>query len=213
MKRWYKQFLGSGELFIWSCGAGLSLSLLMIGGLLVLILINGFGYFWPADLMELTLKDGKHVIGQLAGEEVGPKGVPRMRMKIGNRDLYGLDYRWINADQIIERTKPLDLVLVERREWGNFYGRLRAIVKEEHVVVEGANAVWQVLPRFLQQAQSTDTDNGYTLLVIDANGKEKSLSLGQVMRVFQPNDLSTLEKLWIYIGNVWTVLTTEPREA
>lgn len=213
MKRWYKQFLGSGELFIWSCGAGLSLSLLMIGGLLVLILINGFGYFWPADLMELTLKDGKHVIGQLAGEEVGPKGIPRMRMKIGNRDLYGLDYRWINADQIIERTKPLDLVLVERREWGNFYGRLRAIFKEDQVAVEGANDVWQALPRLLQETQSTDTDNVYTLLVIDANGKEKSLSLGQVMRVFQPNDLSTLEKLWIYVGNVWTVLTTEPREA
>jgi phosphate transport system permease protein len=51
------------------------------------------------------------------------------------------------------------------------------------------------------------------LVVVDANGREKSLSLDQVMRVFRPNDLSTLEKVWIYIGNVWTVLTTEPREA
>ena len=213
MKQWIKHFMASGELFIWSCGAGLSISLLMIGGLLVLILLNGFGYFWPADLYELTLKDGKHVIGQLAGEEVGPKGMPRIRMKIGNRDLYGLDYRWINTDQIVERATPTDLVMVERREWGNFYGRLRTLVKEDQVVAEGPDAVWQSLPSLLQRAESSEAESLYNLLVVDANGKEKSISLGQVMRVFRPNDLSKVEKVWVYVGNVWTVLTTEPREA
>ncbi len=213
MKQWIKHFMASGELFIWSCGAGLSISLLMIGGLLVLILLNGFGYFWPADLYELTLKDGKHMIGQLAGEEVGPKGIPRIRMKIGNRDLYGLDYRWINTDQIVERTKPVDLVMVERREWGNFYGRLHRLHKEDQVVAEGSDAVWQSLSPLLRFVESSEAESAYSLLVVDANGKEKSLSLGQVMRVLRPNDLSTLEKVWVYVGNVWTVLTTEPREA
>lgn len=213
MKRWVKYFFGSGELFIWSCGAGLSLSLLMIGGLLVLILLNGFGYFWPADLVELTLKDGKHVIGQLAGEEVGPKGIPRIRMKIGNRDLYGLDYRWINTDQIIEQARPSDLVLVERREWGNFYGRLQTLVKEDQVVAEGPDAVWQSLPVLLRDARSSEGESLYRVLAVDANGKEKSISFGQIMRVFRPNGLSVLEKTWVYVGNVWTVLTTEPREA
>ncbi|MDX2253333.1 MAG: phosphate ABC transporter permease PstA [Nitrospira sp.] len=213
MKRWMKYFFGSGELFIWSCGAGLSLSLLMIGGLLVLILLNGFGYFWPADLVELTLKDGKHVIGQFAGEEVGPKGIPRIRMKIGNRDLYGLDYRWINTDQIIEQVRPSDLVLVERREWGNFYGRLQALVKEDQVVAEGPDAVWQSLPALLRDARSSEGESLYRVLAVDANGKEKSISFGQIMRVFRPNGLSVLEKTWVYVGNVWTVLTTEPREA
>lgn len=213
MKTWAKRFFGSGELFIWGCGAGLSLSLLMIGGLLLLILLNGFGYFWPADLVELTLKDGKHVIGQLAGEEVSPKGTPRIRMKIGNRDLYGLDYRWINTDQIIEQTKPPDLVMVERREWGNFYGRLRTLHKEDQVVAEGSDAVWRSLPPLLWHVESGETESQYILRIVDANGKEKSVSLNQVMRVLRPNDLSTLEKLRVYVGNVWTVLTTEPREA
>ncbi|MCS6305262.1 MAG: phosphate ABC transporter permease PstA [Nitrospira sp.] len=213
MKLWVKHFFGSGELFVWGCGAGLSLSLLMIGGLLALILLNGFGYFWPADLLELTLKDGKHVIGQLAGEEVSPKGIPRIRMKVGNRDLYGLDYRWINTDQIIERVKPSDLVMVERREWGNFYGRLGTLHKEDHIVAEGSDAVWRSLPPLLRHAESSETESVYTLRLIDANGKEKSVSLSQVMRVLRPNDLSTLEKLRVYVGNVWTVLTTEPREA
>ncbi|HEX6726965.1 MAG TPA: phosphate ABC transporter permease PstA, partial [Nitrospira sp.] len=179
----------------------------------VLILLNGFGYFWPADLYELTLKDGKHVIGQLAGEEVGPKGIPRIRMKVGNRDLYGLDYRWINTDQIVERATPADVVMVERSEWGNFYGRLRTLVKEDQVVAEGPDAVWQSLSSLLRRAESSEAESLYNLLVVDANGKEKSISLGQVMRVFRPNDLSKVEKVWVYVGNVWTVLTTEPREA
>ncbi len=216
MKKWVRQFMASGELFIWACGAGLSLSLLMIAGLLLLILINGFGYFWPADLVELSLKDGKHVIGQLAGEEVSPKGILRIRMKIGNRDVYGLDYRWIDTDQIVERAAPADLVMVERREWGNFYGRLRTLAKEDQPVIEGGEAVWRSLPALLRQAESAESSEAeslYTLLVADANGKEKSIGVGQILRVLRPNDLSTLEKLWVYIGNVWMVLTAEPREA
>ena len=213
MKQWVRQFMASGELFIWGCGAGLSLSLLMIGGLLALILMNGFGYFWPADLVELTLKDGKHVIGQLAGEEIGPKGIPRIRVKIGNRDLYGLDYRWINTDQITERAQPSDLIMVERREWGNFYGRLLTITKEDQSVAEGAEAVWQSLPALIRQAGGSEEESLYTVLVADANGREKSIGLSQVVRVLRPNNLSTWEKLWVYGGNVWMVLTTEPREA
>ncbi|MDH4078351.1 MAG: phosphate ABC transporter permease PstA [Nitrospira sp.] len=213
MKEWLRQFMASGELFIWGCGAGLSLSLFMIAGLMVLILINGMGYFWPADLVELTLKDGKHVIGQLAGEDVSPKGIPRIRMKIGNRDLYGLDYRWINADQIVERATPADLVMVERREWGNFYGRLKAILKEDQVVTEGAEDVWKALSPLLSDTEATEGLNPYSVLLVEANGKEKVLAFDQVLRVLRPNDLSTLEKVWVYMGNIWTVLTTEPREA
>ncbi|MBX3320578.1 MAG: phosphate ABC transporter permease PstA [Nitrospira sp.] len=213
MKEWFRQFMASGELFIWGCGAGLSLSVFMIAGLMVLILINGMGYFWPADLVELTLKDGKHVIGQLAGEDVSPKGIPRIRMKIGNRDLYGLDYRWINTDQIVERTTPADLVMVERREWGNFYGRLKTLLKEDQVVTEDAETVWKALPPLLSDTEPTDGLNPYSVLLAEANGREKAVAVDQVLRVLRPNDLSTVEKVWVYAGNIWTVLTTEPREA
>ncbi|MDR4463369.1 MAG: phosphate ABC transporter permease PstA [Nitrospira sp.] len=213
MKEWFRQFMASGELFIWGCGAGLSLSVFMIAGLMVLILVNGMGYFWPADLVELTLKDGKHVIGQLAGEDVSPKGIPRIRMKIGNRDLYGLDYRWINTDQIVERTTPADLVMVERREWGNFYGRLKTLLKEDQVVTEDAETVWKALPPLLSDTEPTDGLNPYSVLLAEANGREKAVAVDQVLRVLRPNDLSTVEKVWVYVGNIWTVLTTEPREA
>ena len=80
-------------------------------------------------------------------------------------------------------------------------------------MAEGLDAVWRSLPPLLRHPESSEIGSVYTLLIVDANGKEKSVSISQVMRVLRPNDLSTLEKLWMYVGNVWTVLTTEPREA
>ena len=67
-----KKFLDSGSLFIWLCGGALGLSLLMIGGLLVVILINGMGYFWPKDLLQLTLNDGSVVLGEWVATETIP---------------------------------------------------------------------------------------------------------------------------------------------
>ena len=174
MKAWLKQFWAAGDLFVWCCGAGLSLSLLMIGGLLLLILVNGFGYFWPADLVELELKDGRHVIGQVAGDEVSPKGIPRIRMKIGNRDFYGLDYKWIETDQIVERGRPAELVMLERREWGNFYGRIVALSQDDRVIAEGTDSVLEALSPLLRQEAEREAPSGYQVLVADANGKEKS---------------------------------------
>ena len=91
----FNKFLDSGSLFIWLCGGALSVSLLMIGGLLTLILINGMGYFWPKDLIQLTLNDGSLVLGEWVATEVipdsesveKPKGHERVQLKVGNRDL------------------------------------------------------------------------------------------------------------------------------
>ena len=46
MRALFKKFLASGNVFIWGCAAGVSVSLLMVFGLLLLIMINGLGYFW-----------------------------------------------------------------------------------------------------------------------------------------------------------------------
>jgi phosphate transport system permease protein len=70
-----RKFLDSGTLYVWFCGAGLATSLLMIGGLFLLIMMNGLGYFWPKNLVELTLNDGTLVVGQLTGREGIPDSV------------------------------------------------------------------------------------------------------------------------------------------
>ena len=94
-----KRFWRSGDPFVWLTGGALALSLIMVAGLVLLVMWNGLGFFWPADLVRLTLKDGKVVLGQITDREAipqpgAPPGTPtkfRIQVKQGNRDLYGAD--------------------------------------------------------------------------------------------------------------------------
>ncbi|HIN32975.1 MAG TPA: phosphate ABC transporter permease PstA [Nitrospirales bacterium] len=153
MKAWFRKVVASGDLFIWGSGAGLAIALLMIIGLVALIGINGLGFFWTPDVLELTLDDGTHVIGELTGSEQIPNSVSaehphgqmRIRIKVGNRDLYGQDFRWIDNARIVTRTTPSDVVLLERREWGNMYARIQAIYKRDSPIVTGGDESWKTL--------------------------------------------------------------------
>jgi len=49
--------------------------------------------------------------------------------------------------------------------------------------------------------------------MVDANGREKQIPVGQIIRALRPNEMGLLHKSWIYLTNVWSVLSTEPREA
>ncbi len=154
-----KKFLDSGSLFIWLCGGALSVSLLMIGGLLTLILINGMGYFWPKDLIQLTMNDGSLVLGEWVATEVipdsesveKPKGHERVQLKVGNRDLYGLDFRWVDQADVAHEDYPPDVVAFERREWGNFYGRIKEILEGETLVASGHEKGMAVLLPLLER--------------------------------------------------------------
>ncbi len=289
MRAPFKKFLASGNVFIWGCAAGVSVSLLMVFGLLLLIMINGLGYFWTSDIVELTLKDGQRMMGQLAGREViprtvtpdRPEGKGRLRIKIGNRDLYGLDFKWVNDDQIVSQAYPADVVLLERREWGNLYARIKAVYNGETLLAEGNEAGWVALVPLISATDdlhrqitriekveigSINTDieqvrlkirafemenpsstrerghidtlkaqvsaaesryqvktveleilrtqfDEYSVLMVDANGREKQIPVGQIIRALRPNEMSLFHKSWIYLTNVWSVLSTEPREA
>ncbi len=160
MRSWFKKILASGDLFIWGSAAGLATALLMVIGLVVLIGINGLGFFWTPDVLELRLDDGTRVIGELTGFEQipdsvtpeHPQGQTRIQIKVGNRDLYGQDFRWIDEARIVTRTTPSDVVLLERREWGNMYVRIQAIYERDSPIATGGNAGWNALLPLIDNA-------------------------------------------------------------
>ena len=51
------------------------------------------------------------------------------------------------------------------------------------------------------------------LIILDAQGSEISLRLADVLRIWQPNNMSALEKTAEYVGNLWLFLSEDPREA
>ncbi|MXW43648.1 MAG: phosphate ABC transporter permease PstA [Candidatus Dadabacteria bacterium] len=141
----------AGDAYIWISGLALMITLVMIGGLLFLIATKGLGSMWPADIGHYTLRDGSVYLGQFRARESvrdsdGVRGSgSRVKLKIGNRDLYGLDFKWINEADIASHDYPRNAVVLERHEWGNYHGYLKDIRKNGIVIPGGSPEAFSVL--------------------------------------------------------------------
>ena len=157
IKAWFK----SGSPWIWLTAGAVSINLILVVGLLALIAARGLGHFWPADIVEYQYQDNKGS-SVIIGEEVASSLLPEAQakaaghevlnnaeylvqflIKTGNRDILGNDFRWIQEQYIQQKTEPEDLIAIERREWGNFYGRLLAVKESGSLIAEGPQA-WDV---------------------------------------------------------------------
>ena len=152
------RFWKAGDAYIWISGLALMITLVMIGGLLFLIATKGLGSMWPADIGRYTLRDGSAYLGQLRARESvrGQDGTSgsefRIKLKIGNRDLYGLDFRWIDEADIASRDYPRDAVVLERREWGDYHGYLKEIRREGRVIPGGSPEAFTILDDLIRDA-------------------------------------------------------------
>src|SRR5258706_12293932 len=127
-----------GKALAWLCGGALAFNLLLVVAILTLLAWNGMSYFWQRDLVEMDLKDGRKVLGEIWEIEKAAKvtatasqgaeaAIDRIRMKIGNPESSGLDFVWLDAKDIAARSRPAGAVLLERLEWGNLYGTRMAL--------------------------------------------------------------------------------------
>jgi phosphate transport system permease protein len=123
-----KKFWNTGEPYVLATGAALAIILVMSLTLVGVVMSNGLGYFWPRALVRFELKDGTAALGQVMQTENNPiSGVRRIQVKVGNRDILGQDFRWIDEKDIAKRSQPTDAVLLERRENGNYFGTLQGV--------------------------------------------------------------------------------------
>ena len=126
-----KLFWKTGEPYVLATGAALAIVLVMSLTLVGVVMTNGLGYFWPQALVKFELKDGSSVLGQIMQREKNPiSGVRSIQLKVGNRDVFGQDFRWIKEDDIASRALPKDAMLLERREHGNYFGYLKGVAAE-----------------------------------------------------------------------------------
>lgn len=166
MKNWFR----SGDPWIWLTAASVSLSLIVVFSLIVVIMVRGLGYFWPATIIEAKYEEPNSAPTILVGEIYdyenvltkrlstnlqslanGEEFIKRSLIKTGNRDLYGLDFRWVLDPALKEIRYPEQILVVERREWGNFYGYLQTLKQNGEVIATGEDA-WKKLPEYLAHA-------------------------------------------------------------
>ncbi|MFJ3368489.1 phosphate ABC transporter permease PstA [Pseudomonas sp. NPDC086251] len=157
---WFK----SGAPGVWISGGAVSIAVIMTIGLLAVIAVRGLGHFWPADLIHASYDvpgQANHlVIGEVVQKEEvprerlksaglpvpdqGPEFMTRELIKVGNRDLNGNDFTWIVGEWLTNQKTPPELMAIERREWGNFYGYLVNVKQDGKVIAEG-EAAWPEL--------------------------------------------------------------------
>ena len=136
----------SGSPWIWLNAGAVSVSIVVVFGLLFMIAAKGMGHFWPADVYQFEYKTNVKpvtIVGEFVNaenidrvqyEESGLGSVPgndeyikRWLIKTGNREILSADFRWVDDFRIQNKITPEDLIVIERIEWGNFYGYLTQI--------------------------------------------------------------------------------------
>jgi phosphate transport system permease protein len=291
-----RSLLKSGDPYIWFTGGAVGISLIMLGGLLFLVMYNGLGFFWPAETALITLNDGSLTMGRMMGREAIPSQITgkadagrssdgktakyRRRYKLGNRDILGLDFRWIDEAAIAKIEYPRDAVVIERREWGDFYGFVKEL-RAGGDIVRGEAAMGPLLPlmkrtkdiyarihkvekseigginseierlrlklKKFQQGGGNDSPTSRSraetvrtqmerqneryksveeeltrlyeslkegvLVISTADGVDKEIPVGSIVRICRPNDMTWFGRAAVYIEKLGEFLWDDPREA
>jgi phosphate transport system permease protein len=292
IKAWFK----SGAPWIWLNAAAVSTSLIMIIGVLGLVAVRGVGNFWPHQVIRFNYQEeGKEpviIIGEKVDASVTPAAMAKSTgfimaddedtlvqylIKTGNRDVTGADFRWIQERNVKEQSDPADMMVVERREWGNFYGQLLEVKENGKTIATGEQA-WPVLQTKIEEALAVfkeiahlekkeigainyvlerlrleqrklelqnrldDAEKqriaaekaGYeaeykqyqaqlaelyqkirlnSLVAKTESGSTLEIPLSKVVRAFQPNAMSLIDKIVHYGTKVVEFLADDPREA
>jgi phosphate transport system permease protein len=156
-----KSWIDTGAPYIWLNAGAVSVSILLVVGLLMLIAVRGLSHFWPGEIAEFQLVEGDGSIITIIGEIVDSETVQRSRLpdsdnripeglervdrhliKTGNRDYFGIDFSWVLELAMSGIEYPEELMAVERREWGNLYGYLVAIKDEGEIISSGFSDPW-----------------------------------------------------------------------
>jgi phosphate transport system permease protein len=165
--------------------AALGSVLLMLFTLIIVVVLNGISTFWPSDVAVAKLNNGRVIMGEIVGNDTSAQNPtePRLQFKIGNRDLYGLDFTWIEEKELSEELSyPESATVFERLEYGNFYA---IDVKEE----------------------------GENLRLTAIDGKTVTIEQHDVVRRYQPNIMGIGAKFYYYGLRVKELLLDDPREA
>lgn len=164
-------WLRGGAPFVWVTAGAVSVSLIMVFGVLGLIAAKGLAHFWPQSVWEVEYRwqgETELLVGEFHDSEYVsrerlksagialPEGdlmVQRHLLKIGNRDIFGVDFRSIVEPLILSKNRPKQLAVIERLEFGDFYGKLSQLKHEGKTIDEGQGA-WPEIQQRIAEAKA-----------------------------------------------------------
>jgi len=164
----HRSLLATGEPLIWLTGGALAVCLLMIITLLTVVIVNAVGAFWPAPLRQVATLQGRVLLGEpfrhetFAPEASVIEALPpaaraevqqrlaaaagqsrRTLYRTGNFELTNEHFNWVSDFEVAEATEPPWGLVLERMEWGRFYGLPRSLLIDGKEVASTPEKVWQ----------------------------------------------------------------------
>ena len=152
-------YIKSGAPYVWTTAAAISVAFIITLALLFLTASRGLPHFWPQDLVQAEYQQPDQPAIPMLAEIRSVESVTsarllnaglkvdasqplydRLLIKLANRDLYGVDFRYVLSDWLVNRSQPEDAVVLERLEWGNFHGFIESVKSAGKVVASGAEA-------------------------------------------------------------------------
>ncbi|HSN53459.1 MAG TPA: phosphate ABC transporter permease PstA [Candidatus Sulfomarinibacteraceae bacterium] len=129
---------------VWSTALATLLVLAMLGLLLWIVAVNALAWFWPATVWRVVERDGTVHVGVKVDREAVPGPSDRelehrLQLKVGNRDLDGRDFVWLDESAIRTLERPGDLVRIVRSEYGDAFGRIVGAVGPDGRDVPGTD--------------------------------------------------------------------------
>ena len=186
-------FRQKGDPYILMTSLALILSLGMVIFIVIIILVNGLGFFWPRALVEVTLKNNEIYLGEPWAkgtvsnvDEVGNNvQVEEFQIKKGNRDIYGNDFAWLIKAKVIKETYPENATTFERYEYGNFYGFITALNNLDTMITASAPGFFKRVNQAHQSAlerkdKIEDLESKLNDLVAPLTKMQREISLLQI---------------------------------
>jgi len=169
--RGLRSYIDSGAPWVWTTAGAIAASILIVSALMLLIGARGMAHFWPAELVVAEYQEpgteAQELMAELRGEEAvaasrlraaglqvdeSQGAYKRLLLKVGNRDLYGADFRYVLDEWLSNRRSPEEATVFERLEWGNLHGFLISVSQNGELVAEGETA-WE---RYLEGQARAD---------------------------------------------------------
>lgn len=161
-------WLRGGAPFVWITAGAVSVSIIMVFGILGLITVKGLEHFWPKSVWAVEYRwqgENQHLVGEFQSSEYVTRErlenagislpgdaimIERHLFKTGNRDIFGVDFRNIVEPLILSKSNPEQLVVLERVEFGDFFGELQGLEQNGKRISAGKDGWLEVQRRITQ---------------------------------------------------------------
>ncbi|SFR53779.1 phosphate ABC transporter permease PstA [Thiomicrospira sp. ALE5] len=134
-----KTWMSKGEHWVWFSASAVSIAVVLVFGLLLMISARGLSHFWPHSIYEFKVEQATesavytaeiHNTRVRVFEDPQNPGVSlrenQILLKTANREIYGLDFRWIPENAITSKRLAEGLSVFERYEHGDMYAVIEA---------------------------------------------------------------------------------------